>query len=88
MELMEGHEWLQANVGVRPRTGYVCSNTIGENIHLYNLLYSWSIDPFGHSPVMSYALSQMGFDGIVINRVPKETKGKHNTIFRHLLIKC
>jgi hypothetical protein len=36
----------------------------------------WSIDPFGHSPVIPWALSQMGLSGIVINRVHQHTKQK------------
>lgn len=54
-QLMEGHEWLHQNLGVRPTTG-------------------WSIDPFGHSPVIPWALSQMGLSAAVIGRAHQNTK--------------
>lgn len=74
-EITEGHEWLQRNLGVKPRVGYMritCSLTFERT--------RWSIDPFGHSSVIPYILSQMGLEATVINRVHRETKEK----FRYL----
>ena len=45
----------------------------------------WAIDPFGHSPAMAWASREMGFKGMVINRVQKDIKNKwrddHNVNF-------
>eukprot|EP01119_Soliformovum_irregulare_P017333 TRINITY_DN5131_c0_g1_i1.p1 TRINITY_DN5131_c0_g1~~TRINITY_DN5131_c0_g1_i1.p1 ORF type:complete len:1043 (-),score=336.35 TRINITY_DN5131_c0_g1_i1:28-3156(-) len=56
-EIIEGHQWLNSTLGVRPRVG-------------------WSIDPFGHSPVIPWALSQMGLEATVINRIHQNTKAQ------------
>ena len=42
------------------------------------LEYSWSIDPFGHSSAMAWASKELGFEGMVINRVHREIKSSWN----------
>ncbi|XP_069023709.1 alpha-mannosidase 2 [Embiotoca jacksoni] len=56
-QLMEGHQWLQTNLGVKPSSG-------------------WAVDPFGHSPSMSYLLKGAGLRNMVIQRVHYAVK-KH-----------
>ncbi|KAL5019936.1 hypothetical protein ScPMuIL_002828 [Solemya velum] len=56
-QMIEGHQWLDGTVGVKPE-------------------YSWSIDPFGHSPTMSYMLKRMGFKSMLIQRIHYHMK-KH-----------
>ncbi|XP_061590562.1 alpha-mannosidase 2 isoform X1 [Cololabis saira] len=56
-QLMEGHQWLQTHLGVKPSSG-------------------WAVDPFGHSPSMTYLLKGAGLSNIVIQRV-------HYTVKKH-----
>ncbi|CAF89893.1 unnamed protein product, partial [Tetraodon nigroviridis] len=49
-QLMEGHQWLQRHLGVKPSAG-------------------WAVDPFGHSPSMTYLLKGAGLQNMVIQRV-------------------
>nr|XP_020445268.1 alpha-mannosidase 2-like [Monopterus albus] len=56
-QLIEGHQWIQKHLGVKPRSG-------------------WAIDPFGHSPSMTYLLKGAGLSNIVIQRVHYAVK-KH-----------
>ena len=41
-------------------------------------MHSWSIDPFGHSSAMAWAHREMGMEGMVINRVHRDTKESWN----------
>lgn len=56
-QLIEGHQWIQRNLGVKPSSG-------------------WAIDPFGHSPSMTYLLKGAGIQNMVIQRVHYAVK-KH-----------
>ncbi|GLD56879.1 alpha-mannosidase 2 [Lates japonicus] len=56
-QLMEGHQWLQKHLGVRPSS-------------------AWAVDPFGHSPSMTYLLKGAGLNNMVIQRVHYAVK-KH-----------
>ncbi|CAN9504622.1 unnamed protein product [Ophioblennius macclurei] len=56
-QLMEGHQWLQTHLGVKPTSG-------------------WAIDPFGHSPSMTYLLKGAGLSNMVIQRIHYAVK-KH-----------
>lgn len=56
-QLMEGHQWLQTNLGVSPSS-------------------AWAIDPFGHSPSMTYLLKGAGLQNMVIQRIHYAVK-KH-----------
>uniref|UniRef100_A0A673B0M2 Glycoside hydrolase family 38 N-terminal domain-containing protein n=1 Tax=Sphaeramia orbicularis TaxID=375764 RepID=A0A673B0M2_9TELE len=49
-QLIEGHQWIQRHLGVKPSSG-------------------WAIDPFGHSPSMTYLLKGAGLQNMVIQRV-------------------
>ncbi|XP_023257618.1 alpha-mannosidase 2-like [Seriola lalandi dorsalis] len=56
-QLIEGHQWIQRHLGVKPRSG-------------------WAVDPFGHSPSMTYLLKGAGLSNMVIQRVHYAVK-KH-----------
>ncbi|XP_040014049.1 alpha-mannosidase 2 [Xiphias gladius] len=56
-QLIEGHQWIQRHLGVKPSSG-------------------WAVDPFGHSPSMTYLLKGAGLSNIVIQRVHYAVK-KH-----------
>uniref|UniRef100_A0A665TI85 mannosyl-oligosaccharide 1,3-1,6-alpha-mannosidase n=1 Tax=Echeneis naucrates TaxID=173247 RepID=A0A665TI85_ECHNA len=56
-QLIEGHQWIQKHLGVKPSSG-------------------WAVDPFGHSPSMTYLLKGAGLSNMVIQRVHYAVK-KH-----------
>uniref|UniRef100_A0A8P4GL75 mannosyl-oligosaccharide 1,3-1,6-alpha-mannosidase n=1 Tax=Dicentrarchus labrax TaxID=13489 RepID=A0A8P4GL75_DICLA len=56
-QLIEGHQWIQRHLGVKPSSG-------------------WAVDPFGHSPSMTYLLKGAGLRDMVIQRVHYAVK-KH-----------
>ncbi|XP_070706732.1 alpha-mannosidase 2 [Pempheris klunzingeri] len=56
-QLIEGHQWMQRHLGVKPSSG-------------------WAVDPFGHSPSMTYLLRGAGLHNMVIQRVHYAVK-KH-----------
>ncbi|XP_058473387.1 alpha-mannosidase 2 isoform X2 [Solea solea] len=56
-QLIEGHQWIQKHLGVKPSSG-------------------WAVDPFGHSPSMTYLLKGAGLKNMVIQRVHYAVK-KH-----------
>ncbi|XP_042365114.1 LOW QUALITY PROTEIN: alpha-mannosidase 2 [Plectropomus leopardus] len=56
-QLIEGHQWIQRHLGVKPSSG-------------------WAVDPFGHSPSMTYLLKGAGLSNMVIQRVHYAVK-KH-----------
>ncbi|XP_070845355.1 alpha-mannosidase 2 [Chaetodon trifascialis] len=56
-QLIEGHQWIQRHLGVKPSSG-------------------WAVDPFGHSPSMTYLLKGAGLQDMVIQRVHYAVK-KH-----------
>ncbi|XP_045923805.1 alpha-mannosidase 2-like [Micropterus dolomieu] len=56
-QLIEGHQWIQRHLGVKPSSG-------------------WAVDPFGHSPSMTYLLKGAGLQNMLIQRT-------HYTIKKH-----
>ncbi|XP_038589012.1 alpha-mannosidase 2-like [Micropterus salmoides] len=48
-QLIEGHQWIQRHLGVKPSSG-------------------WAVDPFGHSPSMTYLLKGAGLQNMLIQR--------------------